>query len=226
MDVRHDIHMQDGDAQLPIPAQRSDNDLNVSFLHVQNFRRKMRSLSRLLQSNRECIQAPLQLTMWVFSCCAVGSATRHSQIRNPTSSLCYLKYYAYPQRQHSISLQLFYVLWRSARPCLIDYPEFHKIQGCSPLHMPRCWLCCISTPMDVSTIGYLLATSYPQNPDTRKSSLMMTNLSPISVWLLRIVKSLPFKHAMAWSYAPHVITQHYCKFGISRIPQVSNARIL
>ena len=37
---------------------------------------------------------------------------------------------------------------------------------------------------------------------------------------------LPSKHATTWLYAPHVITQHCCKFGIGRVPQVSSAHSL
>jgi len=38
---------------------------------------------------------------------------------------------------------------------------------------------------------------------------------------------LPSKHATTWLYALSLMmTQHHCKFGIGRIPQVSNARIL
>ena len=37
---------------------------------------------------------------------------------------------------------------------------------------------------------------------------------------------LPSNHATTWLYAPQMMTQHLCKCGIGRIPQVSNARIL
>ena len=42
---------------------------------------------------------------------------------------------------------------------------------------------------------------------------------------LRIAKRVLSKRAATWLYAPHSIIHYYCKFGISRIPQVSNARI-
>jgi len=40
--VHHDIHMEDRDAQLSTPAQRSDSDLNVSSLPRSVFQVKDR----------------------------------------------------------------------------------------------------------------------------------------------------------------------------------------
>jgi len=56
--------------------------------------------------------------------------------------------------------------------------------------------------------------------------IALTNLSPNHTWLLRIAKRVLSKYATTWLYAPYNITRYFCKFGISRIPQVSNARII
>jgi len=61
--ICHEIHMEDGDAQLSTLL----NNLTVisvsRFDHVQDFRRRMGSLSHILQSNRKGIQTHLELRM-------------------------------------------------------------------------------------------------------------------------------------------------------------------
>ena len=48
----------------------------------------------------------------------------------------------------------------------------------------------------------------------------------ITDFLLRIAKRLPLKHATTWLYTAYMMAQHECKFGIGRIPQVSDAPIV
>jgi len=76
--------------------------------------------------------------------------------------------------------------------------------------------------LDTRSQTPILKILIPGNPRYNNADEFITDFCLI----VENNKKVPFKHAATWLCVLHVITQHYCKFGIDGIPQVLNARIL
>ena len=171
--VCHDIHMDDGDAQLPTPAQQPESDLCLvsTTFSIANRRWGVSAIScKVAESgwysnaDKASFNSKGECFPVIRHCRHAESSTTHcSLVHSTISSLCSPES---PQRHHLSTLSQLLSLLQSIFP---------------------------------STRKLLFSKSQYQN------ILILTNSSPISLWLLRIAKRELSKHAMTWPYVPHII---------------------